>query len=45
MDELVTYVFSNSDALTPRGIEEFYIFVIVVEFIGMMFSWINNRRY
>lgn len=45
MDELVNFVFSNQEALTPKSIEEFFVFVLLIEFIGLMFSWISGKRY
>ena len=45
MEGLVNIVFSNTDTLTPGTILEFFCFVMVVEFLGMMFSWLDGRRF
>lgn len=45
MNDLLNLIFSNPEALTPKSISEFFVFLVVLEFIGMMFSWINGRRY
>lgn len=45
MNDLLNLIFSNPEALTPKSICEFFVFIVVLEFIGMMFSWISGRRY
>ena len=45
MQSVVDLIFSNSETLTPGTIVEFFVLVCVIEFLGMMFSWINGRRY
>ena len=45
MEDLLNIIFSNPEALTPKSIEEFFVFLLVIEFIGMMFSWISGKRY
>lgn len=45
MQDILDFIFSNPDTLSPKSICEFFVFIIIVEFIGIMFSWINGRRY
>lgn len=42
--EWITSFISNPDVLTPRGVFEIFFFFLILEFIGMMFSWIKEIK-
>lgn len=44
MEWLVNFV-SNPDVLTPRGVLEIFGLFMVIELIGMMFSWTRGSKY
>ena len=41
MDWLNNFI-TNPDVLTPQGVFEIFIFFIVIELIGIFFSWIRG---
>lgn len=42
MEVLANFIFSNTEALTPLGIQEFFVACLVLEFVGMTYSWIKG---
>ena len=44
MEALIDLFVSNTEVLTPGTILEIFGFFMVVEFLGMMFSWIRGVR-
>lgn len=43
MDSLISFI-SNTEVLTPQGIIEIFTLFIIVEFIGILFSWVRGER-
>ena len=39
MEALTSLVFSDMETLTPQILLEWFIFVMVVEFMGIMINW------
>lgn len=44
MEWLSSFI-TNPDVLTPRGVLEIFGIFIIIEFIGMMFSWTRGRNF
>jgi hypothetical protein len=44
MDWLSSFI-SNPDVLTPLGVFEIFGLFMIIELIGMMFSWTRGRNY
>lgn len=42
MSEIINLFVSNTSTLTPGTVIEFFIFFMILEFIGIMFSWIRG---
>lgn len=42
--ELLTSLLSNPDVLTPGGVMEIFGFFMILELLGMFFSWIGGNR-
>ena len=43
MDWLSSFI-SNTDVLTPKGVFEIFGLFLIIEFIGMMFSWTRGVK-
>lgn len=44
MGALIDLFVTNTEVLTPAGLFEIFGFFMVIEFIGMMFSWIRGVK-
>lgn len=42
MEDLINYIFTEPDVLSPRTILEFLIFMSLLEFTGWVISWIKG---
>ena len=42
MSEIINLFVSDTSVLTPGTVVEFFILFMILEFIGIMFSWVRG---